>query len=204
MDNSRFNGLPAEIRNEIWTLALSHTKPISIEKISEHTALIATCRQIRDETRKMFWCVNTFRERIWGWPNRFTMKKCRAFLESLDADILALISRIDFIRIPIKMQYKHRMIIVASAELEEWKAVPRPVDWTPAHHDAGSARERKEFWAIINAMINQILQVYRDKGLYIAPAKAVWDEYMHYTYFAGPRRIAPISKKRLERARLRD
>ncbi|KXS98586.1 hypothetical protein AC578_4314 [Pseudocercospora eumusae] len=70
MDTSPFNKLSAELRNEIYELALSFEEPILITKTShsrlessvkQPTALLQTCRQIRAETTKMFYANNVFR-----------------------------------------------------------------------------------------------------------------------------------------------
>lgn len=66
MENSPFNNLSAELRNEIWQLALKSDTPLAIGGTSAHgpTAaqppLTRVCKQIRLETIKMFYCSNTF------------------------------------------------------------------------------------------------------------------------------------------------
>ena len=69
MDDSPLSKLPGEVRNEIYQLALRHTSPIIICKNENEVmavnstpamALTAVCRQMRKETLKIFYAVNSF------------------------------------------------------------------------------------------------------------------------------------------------
>lgn len=57
MDNSSFNELPAEIRNEIYAYALFEQDGVEIHS---EPALLQTCHQIRGEASLMFWAINRF------------------------------------------------------------------------------------------------------------------------------------------------
>ncbi|KAK0983308.1 hypothetical protein LTR91_011251 [Friedmanniomyces endolithicus] len=59
MDASSFNNIPAEIRNEIFRLALTTSGPIELRRGNE-PGLLQTSRQIRHETQSVFWTDNTF------------------------------------------------------------------------------------------------------------------------------------------------
>ncbi|EME79161.1 uncharacterized protein MYCFIDRAFT_79718 [Pseudocercospora fijiensis CIRAD86] len=70
MDSSPLAKLSAELRNEIYELALSFEDTITVTgtsassdlecSIGHPTALIQTCRQIRSEATRMFYANNTF------------------------------------------------------------------------------------------------------------------------------------------------
>jgi len=75
MDNSLFATLPAELRIYIWEFALTREEVIPIlcdkchkdkygvshlRNFMDAQALTATCRQIRDESKHMFYTLNTF------------------------------------------------------------------------------------------------------------------------------------------------
>ncbi|KAK5766623.1 hypothetical protein LTS12_003242 [Elasticomyces elasticus] len=59
MDNSPFALLPAEIRNDIFRLALTSEVPIFFLPENE-PGLLHTCRQIREETKQVHWVENEF------------------------------------------------------------------------------------------------------------------------------------------------
>ncbi|KAK5721835.1 hypothetical protein LTR15_006428 [Elasticomyces elasticus] len=59
MDNSPFALLPAEIRNDIFRLALTSGVPIPFLPENE-PGLLQTCRQIREETKQVHWVENEF------------------------------------------------------------------------------------------------------------------------------------------------
>lgn len=88
MDSSPFSKLSAELRNEIYELALSFENTIFITNTSDYrlksstkhpTALLQTCRQIRAEATKMFYANNAFRvcdsrpTEPYGTSNGFTV-----------------------------------------------------------------------------------------------------------------------------------
>ena len=73
--------LPAELRNEIWQLALVRDEPIRIFHPGMgarlEPALLATCKQIRNEAQDMLYSENTFEghcsiEAIRSLPNKPT------------------------------------------------------------------------------------------------------------------------------------
>ncbi|KAK0352726.1 hypothetical protein LTR91_019293 [Friedmanniomyces endolithicus] len=59
MDGSSFNRIPAEIRNEIFELALTTSGPIELRRGNE-PGLLQVSRQIRQETQGVFWAGNDF------------------------------------------------------------------------------------------------------------------------------------------------
>ncbi|KAK3638371.1 hypothetical protein LTR22_017849 [Elasticomyces elasticus] len=59
MDDSPFALLPAEIRNDIFRLALTSEVPIPFLPENE-PGLLQTCRQIREETKQVHWAENEF------------------------------------------------------------------------------------------------------------------------------------------------
>ena len=59
MDGSSFNRIPAEIRNEIFELALTTSGPVELRRGNE-PSLLQTSRQIRQETQSVFWAGNNF------------------------------------------------------------------------------------------------------------------------------------------------
>ncbi|TKA63277.1 hypothetical protein B0A55_10235 [Friedmanniomyces simplex] len=59
MDASPFGRIPAELRNEIFRLALTSNTPIALRPDTE-PALLRTSRQIRGETRGVFWAGKDF------------------------------------------------------------------------------------------------------------------------------------------------
>lgn len=55
MDNSLMRTLPAEIRNEIYKLVCPFaTQTISLKELNTHTALLRTCKEIRNEAIPIF------------------------------------------------------------------------------------------------------------------------------------------------------
>ncbi|KAK3704633.1 hypothetical protein LTR37_013732 [Vermiconidia calcicola] len=59
----RFSRLPAEIRNGIYSYALTFSEPIEVSKqdIRSRTALLRVCNQIRSEASTIFYKSNDFR-----------------------------------------------------------------------------------------------------------------------------------------------
>ena len=57
---SHLLALPAELRNAIYELVVAEDGPIRESRYVEH-GLFQTCHQIRDESSKMFYRLNTFR-----------------------------------------------------------------------------------------------------------------------------------------------
>ena len=54
--------LPAELRNQIYTLALTHTEPISVDELGRMVmpGLLGVCKQIRDEAKDILYASNEF------------------------------------------------------------------------------------------------------------------------------------------------
>lgn len=78
MDNSRFADLPAELRNEIWELAMDPNTPVGIlahpnklvfTNAKTKYALPHTCKQIRAEALAMFYAQQEFRVRTWQFSS---------------------------------------------------------------------------------------------------------------------------------------
>ncbi len=59
MDGSSFNRIPAELRNEIFELALTSSGPVELRRGNE-PGLLQASRQIRQETQSVFWAGNDF------------------------------------------------------------------------------------------------------------------------------------------------
>jgi hypothetical protein len=77
MDNSPLKGLPAEIRNNIYELALTQEGPVMLRKEdsswswrrikdtkTQPLALTRTCKAIRSECTQLFYSINTFIMRV--------------------------------------------------------------------------------------------------------------------------------------------
>lgn len=66
--------LPAELRNDIYSLVLISGDPIDVEdmkSIHARTALLRTCRQVREEASGLFYGDNTFRT-LWTIDEEIT------------------------------------------------------------------------------------------------------------------------------------
>lgn len=67
MDNSPFARLSPELRNNIYELALHNSDgDIELDSLGCSNQLTRTCRQIRIETRAMFYAANEFRVTLLG------------------------------------------------------------------------------------------------------------------------------------------
>lgn len=64
MDASPIAKLSAELRNEIYSLALYDDEPRNL--LTDHPPLLQTCRQIRNECHLVYYALNTFTMTITG------------------------------------------------------------------------------------------------------------------------------------------
>lgn len=92
MDNSPFNSLPPEIRDRIFGLAVRpdafESPLLELDKISEHSALTRTCRQICAETLAVFYRRHNFTAKL---ENITDMQRLCALLELLGPKIVSKI-----------------------------------------------------------------------------------------------------------------
>lgn len=90
MDNSPLSKLPAEIRNEMYDLALKNdnckiTRQARLSCGSENKhplALTQTCRAVRQETQLTFFAVNTFT--FYGVDHRIALRKLLTFVDNIE------------------------------------------------------------------------------------------------------------------------
>ena len=92
MDNSPLAKLPAELRNEIARLALEQESPLDLGLIRRDNGLTQTCKQLRGETRPMFWALNRFELRV-GTTKSTMIKDWKLHRKSVITDRLQRLLR---------------------------------------------------------------------------------------------------------------
>ena len=96
MDNSRLGKLPAELRNNIWQLALQQEEPIELvitgkkllkARSRPYTSLLKTCKALHYEARGIFYSCNTFCITVRDFDEGGTAKKSlRLFVDQLKCE----------------------------------------------------------------------------------------------------------------------
>ncbi|KAM3415989.1 hypothetical protein BST61_g9477 [Cercospora zeina] len=97
-----FLDLPAELRNIIYEMCLLETRRINITRELKQPALLATCRQIRGETKM-----------LWFWRNRF-----RYFVMSCDIRPLYWFHRLYGASLPAEVK-----VDIFAGGRRDWKAL---------------------------------------------------------------------------------
>ena len=139
MEDSPLQRLPPELRNHIFKLALTADRPIKLEDLHEKTALIRTCKQIRQEGSAIFYMCNRF-SFIFVQDTEDAVAKLCVFLRRLGPKILQHIGSLRVVIMP------HYYVLLDQSYGGSWEDCEQFID---------SARDQ----------VREITSVYSDMGI---------------------------------------